>query len=80
MTVIRYSIVEHDGGWAYQLDGAYSESFPTHKAALRAAKIAAIEQQVGGEDAEIVYQDADGNWHTEHADGGDRPQAEVVDG
>ncbi len=35
MTVIRYTIVEHDGGWAYQLDGAFSESFPTHKAALR---------------------------------------------
>ncbi len=35
---------------------------------------------MGGEDAEILYQDDKGNWHTEHADGGDRPETEVVDG
>ena len=45
MTRITYEIVEHDGGWAYRLDGAYSETFPNHDAAFAAAKRAAIEQR-----------------------------------
>ena len=28
MTKIVYRIVEHDGGWAYQVDGVFSETFP----------------------------------------------------
>ncbi|QCI97330.1 DUF2188 domain-containing protein [Agrobacterium larrymoorei] len=79
MTKICYEIVEHDGGWAYRMDGAYSEAFPSHSDALQAAKIAAAEQQVGGEDEEISYQDERGRWHEEHSQGGDRPEAEVVD-
>src|ERR1700730_2684091 len=42
MTRIIYEVVEHDGGWAYQVDGVFSETFPSHdltrKAADRAAK------------------------------------------
>src|SRR5262249_36540671 len=30
MTKIIYEIVEHDGGWAYRLDGVYSETFRSH--------------------------------------------------
>lgn len=30
MTKITYEIVEHDGGWAYRVDGVFSESFPSH--------------------------------------------------
>ncbi|QFI66282.1 hypothetical protein EKH55_1408 [Sinorhizobium alkalisoli] len=48
--------------------------------AVTAARIAAAEQQVGGEDEEISFQDEAGNWHFEHADGGDRPEATVEDG
>jgi hypothetical protein len=48
--------------------------------ALAAAKAAAAEQQVGGDDEEISFQDEKGNWHFEHADGGDRPEATVEDG
>ena len=40
----------------------------------------AQEQQVGGETEAIEYQDENGAWHVELARGGDRPQAEVVDG
>lgn len=79
MTKVTYEIVPHDGGWAYRLDGVYSETFPTHGDARQAARIVAAEQQVGGEAAEISYQDAKGAWHTEHSDGGDRPEAEIVD-
>ena len=27
MTKITYTIVEHDGGWAYRVDGTFSEAF-----------------------------------------------------
>jgi hypothetical protein len=30
MTKITYEIVEHDGGWAYRVDGVFSETFPSH--------------------------------------------------
>ena len=29
-TKITYEIVEHDGGWAYRVNGVFSEPFPTH--------------------------------------------------
>lgn len=80
MTKVTYHIVEHDGGWAYKLGDVFSESFATHAQALRRARIAALEQQVGGESAEISYQSPDGEWHYEHADGGDRPEVDVEDG
>lgn len=79
MTKVVYEIVEHDGGWAYRMNGAYSEAFPTHSDAVQAARIAAAEQQVGGEDEEINYQDEGGRWHEEYSQGGDRPEAVVVD-
>ena len=48
MAHITYKIVQHDGGWAYTVDGAFSETFATHPAALAAAKRAAAEQRVPG--------------------------------
>jgi hypothetical protein len=33
MTHITYQIVDHDGGWAYRIDGVVSEAFPSHDAA-----------------------------------------------
>lgn len=79
MTRVVYEIVQHDGGWAYKLADVFSESFPTREMALAAARAAAAEQQVGGDDEEISFQDQDGRWHFEHADGGDRPEAIVDD-
>jgi len=79
MTKVVYEIVEHDGGFAYRMNGAYSETFPTYADAVEAARIVAAEQQVGGDDEEISYQDESGHWHEEYSQGGDRPEAEVVD-
>ena len=76
---ITYHVAEHDGGFGYRLGDVWSETFPDHDSALAAAKSAAQRQQVGGDDAEISYQLADGSWRTEHAEGGDRPATEVVD-
>jgi hypothetical protein len=77
--MVRYQIVEHDGGWAYKLGDVFSEPFPSHDEALDAAKRAAAEQEVPGETEGIEYQDEKGRWHEEVAQGSDRPDTEVKD-
>jgi hypothetical protein len=79
MTAITYTIVEHDGGWAYKLGDVYSETFRTHDLAVKAAKRAAGEQRVPGDDVGITYEDANGVWRTELADGHDRPETSVIE-
>jgi Uncharacterized protein conserved in bacteria (DUF2188) len=77
MSQITYQIVEHDGGWAYRVDGALSETFPSHEAARKAAERAAGEQRVPGDTTGITYEDRAGTWHEEVSEGGDRPNTEV---
>jgi hypothetical protein len=79
MSHITYKIVQHDGGWAYTVNGVFSEAFATHAAALAAARRAATEQRVPGRTEAIEYETADGKWHAETADGGDRPETDVED-
>jgi hypothetical protein len=79
MSHVTYKIVEHDGGWAYTVNGVFSESYPTHAMALAAAKRAATEQRVPGRTEAIMYESADGRWHTETASGSDRPETDVED-
>jgi hypothetical protein len=79
MAQVTYHIVQHDGGWAYKANDAFSEAFPTHDAALKAARIAAAEQMQPGHTEVIEYEDADGHWHVETAPGRDRPQTAVED-
>ena len=79
MSHVTYKIVEHDGGWAYAVDGVFSEPFPTHAAALATARRVANEQRVPGHTEVIEYETADGKWHTETAAGNDRPETDVVD-
>jgi hypothetical protein len=80
MSEVIYEIVEHDGGWAYKVDGVFSEPYPTHAAALYAARAAAAEQRVPGHSEVIEWEDAKGKWHTESAAGMDRPNTAVKDG
>lgn len=79
MAEVTYEIVEHDGGWAYKSNGVFSETFPTHAAALNAAKRVAAEQRVPGETEQIQFEDAKGKWHTETARGSDRPDTHIKD-
>ncbi len=79
MVTVRYDIVEHDGGWAYKVQDALSETYSSHEAALRAARDAAARQTLAGTTDGIVYQDDQGRWHEELADGRDRPATRVVD-
>ncbi len=77
MSKIIYKIIQHDGGWAYQVDGTISETFPSHDAARAAAGRAAREQTAPGSDAAISYEDTNGKWHEELAHGEDRPDTTV---
>lgn len=79
MSQVMYEIVQHDGGWAYKVDGVFSEPFPSHAAALAAAQAAAVEQTVPGHTEEIQYEDEKGRWHTETASGSDRPHTSIKD-
>ncbi len=77
MTRFIYEIVQHDGGWAYRAGETFSETFPSHDAARRAAERAAAEQIAPGEATQINYEDSKGKWHKELAPGDDRPEARV---
>jgi hypothetical protein len=79
MTKVVYEVVEHDGGWAYRVDGVYSETFRSHDAARAAAERAAKEQSFPGESTDISYEDEEGHWHDEASSGDDRPETEVED-
>jgi hypothetical protein len=79
MAKVIYKIVQHDGGWAYRVGDVYSETFSTHDEAIAAADAAAKKQQAAGETTSISFEDPNGRWHREVADGTDRPETEVLD-
>ena len=79
MSHVTYKVIEHDDGWAYTVNGVFSETYPSHAAALAAAKRAAAEQRTPGRSEVIEYETPDGKWHTETAAGTDRPETDVED-
>lgn len=79
MTHVHYKVVRHEEGWAYTVNGAFSESFSTHAEALAAARRAAAEQRQPGHTETIEYEDENGKWHSEIAPGRDRPETDVED-
>jgi hypothetical protein len=77
MSKIIYKVVKHDGGWAYEANGTYSEPFPSRDAARKAATLAASEQAAPGETTQISYEDEKGRWHNEVDSGADRAKTTV---
>jgi Uncharacterized protein conserved in bacteria (DUF2188) len=77
MNKVTYKVVKHDGGWAYEANGTYSEPFRTREEARSAAKLAASEQATPGESAQFSYEDEKGHWHNEVDSGTDRPRTIV---
>lgn len=77
MTEVVYKIVEHDGGWAYQVGETFSETYLTHDIARAMAEEAAREQTQPGADTGISYDDKGGQWREEVVRGEDRPQTKV---
>ena len=57
--------------------GLFSETFPSHDAARKAAERAAKEQAVPGTTTGIEYEDSEGHWHDELSAGDDRPETDV---
>jgi hypothetical protein len=60
-----------------RVNGVFSETFPSHDMARRAAERAAKEQVVPGDTTGILYEDKDGRWHDEVSAGDDRPETDV---
>jgi hypothetical protein len=79
MTRIVYEVVEHDGGWTYKVGDVFTETYATHEEATLAAKAAAIEHGLSGETTPIEFEDSEGRWHDETAEGDDRPEVTVKD-
>ena len=77
MPALTYHLVEHDGGWAYQVDGTFSETFRTRDDAHHAAVRAAAEQEQPGQTTRILYEDGFGEWHDAVSQGSDRPSTRV---
>lgn len=77
MTHVHYEIVKHETGWAYKVGDVFSETFPSHEQARKAAERAAAEQKRPGQTEDIEYQDKTGNWHEEISRGNDRPETDV---
>jgi hypothetical protein len=61
---IIYRVVKRMGGWAYEANGTYSESFRTRDSARKAAKVAASEQATPGRTTQVTYEDQNGDWPT----------------
>jgi hypothetical protein len=79
MSHVIYTVVEHDGGWAYKVGAVFSETFPTRELAHKAAAMAALEQRAPGKGGPIEYEDSSGRWREEDERGNDRPDTEVKD-
>jgi hypothetical protein len=77
MPQVTYEIVRHDHGWAYKVGDSFSETYDSHDSARRAAEEAAARQEQAGSSEAIQYQDRDGIWHEEIAQGDDRPDTRV---
>lgn len=76
---VTYEIVQHDEGWAYRMNGAYSERFDSHDQALEAARIVLDQLRQQDAPARIIYQDENGHWIAEMSNGQDHPEAEIID-
>ena len=61
MNKITYRVVKHDGGWAYEANGRYSEQFRTREAARKAARLAAIGRAAS---VEIAPRSSEGKYRT----------------
>ena len=77
MSQVIYTVVEHDGGWAYKVGDVFSETFRTRQEAHAAADRAAQEQRVPGQSGAIEYEDSSGRWREEEESGDDRPDTDV---
>ena len=58
-----YTFMEHTDGWAYLIDGASSQVFPSLDQAREAARLVEIEKSDAGDNNKIIFEDAFGRWY-----------------
>ena len=63
MNKITYRVVKHNGGWAYENGGTYSEQFRTREAARKAARLAAAGHASAYATAPRTSEGEEGQWH-----------------
>ena len=79
MARVTYAIVEHDGGWAYRVDGTFSETFPAARPRISPPAGRRWSSSSRATTAGITWEDERGRWHAEISSGGDRPEVDVED-
>jgi hypothetical protein len=62
MSKITYTVVKHDGGWAYEANGIYSAQFQTREAAPKAARLAATAHAAANKITPPSYEDENAQW------------------
>ena len=80
MIKVTYEVVEHDGGWAYRVNGLYLETFPTHALAHKAAERAARERVAPVETTGIFFEELKSAIGIDEVSAGsDRPETDRPD-
>ena len=77
MSKITYKVVEHDGGWAYEANGTYSEPYATRDLVARLRNSPRPSTPRPGETTRISYEDEKGRWEHQVDSGTDRPKTRV---
>lgn len=78
MTKPNYEIVERDGGYAWKLGDAFSETYPTRDAASAAAIEDSARRQSGTARA-TAQSDGDARrWHNEMADNDTGHETDII--
>lgn len=78
MTKLNYKIVEREGGYAWKLGDAFSETYPTRDAA-RAAAVDDANKRQSGRGQTTAQSDGDARrWHNEMADNDTGRETDII--
>ncbi len=79
MAIVAYHVVEHDGGWAYTVDGVSRKRFRPMRRRSRPPSAPRPSSARRAPPKRSNMKPAAGKWRVEHAEGADRPATEVID-
>ena len=79
MSEVTYEIVEHDGGWAYKVDGALSRCSRPMRQRSRQHRPPPLSRKPPARPKRLNTKTRKGKWHTETARGSDRPETHIKD-
>ena len=79
MAHVTYKVVRHEDGWAYTVNGAFSESFPTHADALKRRGVRPPNSGSPGRPKASSTRMSAASGTASFARGNDRPETDVED-